>query len=42
MRITYNAEYERRVRVAAIGCGGHATRNIFPTFVYAPVELVAV
>src|SRR5688500_10258948 len=42
MRITYNAEYPRRVRVAAVGCGGHAQRNIFPTYQYAPVDLVAV
>jgi predicted dehydrogenase len=39
--ITYNHEYEKRVRVAAIGCGGHAYRNIFPAFAYAPVEFVA-
>ena len=42
MRVTYNQEYERRVRLAAIGCGGHAQRNIFPTFAFAPVDLVAV
>ena len=42
MRITYNAEYPRRVRLAAIGCGGHSYRNIFPTYAFAPVDLVAV
>lgn len=42
MRVVYNAEYERRVRLAAIGCGGHSLRNIFPTYQYAPVDLVAV
>lgn len=41
MRITYNHEYTRRLRIAAIGCGGHAIRNIFPTFQYAPVDFVA-
>lgn len=41
MRITYNQEYPRRMRVAAIGCGGHAFRNVFPTFQYAPVDFVA-
>jgi predicted dehydrogenase len=42
MRVIYNHEYERRVRLAAIGCGGHAQRNVFPTYQYAPVDLVAV
>jgi predicted dehydrogenase len=42
MKITYNPDYERRVRVGFIGCGGHSYRNIFPTFQYAPVDLVAV
>ncbi len=42
MRITYNHEYPRRVRLAAIGCGGHALRNIFPTYQFAPVDLAAV
>ena len=41
MHITYNHEYPRRIRLAAIGCGGHAFRNIFPTFQYAPVDFVA-
>jgi len=41
MRVTYNAEYERRIRVGFIGCGGHAHRNILPTLQYAPVDLVA-
>ncbi|MBW3625934.1 MAG: Gfo/Idh/MocA family oxidoreductase [Armatimonadetes bacterium] len=42
MRVTYQPEYERRIRLCAIGCGGHAQRNIFPTYQYAPVDLVAV
>ncbi len=42
MKVTYNHEYEKRIRAAVIGCGGHAFRNIFPTFQYAPVELAAV
>jgi len=41
MRITYNHEYERRVRAGMIGCGGHAFRNIMPAFRYAPVDLAA-
>ena len=39
---TYNFEYERKIRAGFIGCGGHAFRNIYPTFQYAPVELCAV
>ncbi len=41
MEIAYQNEYPRRIRMAAIGCGGHAVRNIFPTFVYAPVDFIA-
>jgi len=40
--IRYRFEYERRVRVGFIGCGGHAWRNVYPAFQYAPVDLVAV
>jgi predicted dehydrogenase len=40
--ITYNYEYPKRLRTGFIGCGGHAFRNIYPTFQYAPVNLVAV
>lgn len=42
MRVTYNAEYQQRIRLGAIGCGGHAQRNIFPTFQFAPVDLAAI
>lgn len=41
MAILPNIEHERRLRIAAIGCGSHAYRNVFPSFLYAPVELVA-
>jgi predicted dehydrogenase len=40
--ITYNHEYTKKLKAAFIGCGGHAQRNIYPTFQYAPVDLVAV
>ncbi len=40
--ITYNHEYQRKLRTAFIGCGGHAQRNVYPTFQYAPIDLVAV
>lgn len=42
MRVMYNQEYQRRIRVAAIGCGGHAQRNVLPALQFAPAELVAV
>jgi len=40
--VLYNHEYERRVRTCFIGAGGHALRNVYPTFRYAPVDLVAI
>ena len=40
--VRYNFEYDRKVRVAFIGAGGHAFRNVYPTFQYAPVDLVAI
>ena len=42
MRVVYNHEYERRLKACFIGCGGHAFRNVYPTFQYAPVDLAAV
>src|SRR5579872_1606019 len=42
MRVTYRHEYDRRIRVGFIGAGGHSYRNIYPTFAYNPVDLVAV
>jgi len=42
MPATYNYEYSKKLRTGFIGCGGHAYRNIYPTFQYAPVNLVAV
>ena len=40
--LTYNFEYERKIKAGFIGCGGHSFRNIYPTFQYAPVDLRAV
>ena len=40
--IKYSFEYERRLRVGFVGCGVHSWRNVYPTFQYAPIELVAV
>lgn len=42
MSIKYNFEYDRKIRAGFIGCGGHSFRNIYPSFQFAPVELVAV
>ncbi|WP_127585000.1 Gfo/Idh/MocA family protein [Paenibacillus koleovorans] len=41
-RIQYNFEYERKLRICFIGAGGHSYRNVYPTFQYAPVDLVAI
>jgi predicted dehydrogenase len=40
--VKYSFEYERRLRAGFIGCGTHSWRNVYPTFQYAPVDLVAV
>ncbi len=40
--IRYNFEYERRLKACFIGAGGHAYRNVYPTFRYAPVELAGI
>jgi predicted dehydrogenase len=42
MTVTYQFEYAERLRCAFIGAGGHSYRNVYPTFQYAPVDLVAV
>ncbi len=40
--ITYQFEYAERIPCAFIGAGGHSYRNVYPSFQYAPVELLAV
>lgn len=40
--VRYNFEYERKIRACFIGAGGHAFRNVYPAFRYAPVDLLAV
>ncbi|MGJ9384823.1 Gfo/Idh/MocA family protein [Salipaludibacillus sp. CF4.18] len=40
--IQFNYEYDTKIKVGFIGCGAHAFRNVYPTFDYAPVDLVAV
>jgi len=43
MRIGFRGELidEPEIRAGFIGCGSHAFRNIYPTFQFAPVNLVA-
>ena len=41
MDLQFRHEYERRLRVAVVGCGGHAYRNILPALNYLPVDLLA-
>jgi len=41
-QVTYNFEYERKLKICFIGAGGHSFRNVYPAFQYAPVDLVAV
>lgn len=40
--IAYNFEYERKLRIGFIGAGGHSYRNVYPTFQYVPVDLIAI
>lgn len=43
MRISFHGKVvdEPRIRAGFIGCGSHSFRNVYPTFQFAPVELVA-
>lgn len=41
-RVTYQFEFDERLRCAFIGAGGHSYRNIYPALQYAPVDLRAV
>jgi predicted dehydrogenase len=38
----YQIEAKRRIRLGIVGAGSHAYRNILPTLIYLPVDLVAV
>lgn len=42
MKMQYQREAQKRVRLGIVGVGSHAYRNILPTLTYLPVELVAV
>ncbi|MBC8104174.1 MAG: Gfo/Idh/MocA family oxidoreductase [Cytophagales bacterium] len=39
--MSYQRDFETRLRVAVVGVGSHAYRNILPALHYLPVELVA-
>jgi predicted dehydrogenase len=43
MRISFRGELveEPEIRAGFIGCGSHSFRNLYPTFQFAPVKLVA-
>lgn len=40
--MTYQREFERRLKVGIVGVGSHAYRNLLPTMNYLPVSLEAV
>lgn len=40
--MSYQRQFTQRVRVAMVGAGGHAYRNILPTLHHLPVQLLAV
>ncbi len=39
--MTYQREYERRLRIGVVGVGSHAYRNILPALHYLPISLAA-
>src|SRR6185312_5041486 len=39
--MTYQREYERKLRIGVVGVGSHAYRNILPALHYLPISLVA-
>ena len=44
MRIGFKSDLvdEAEIRAGFIGCGSHSFRNLYPTFQFAPVNLIAV
>jgi predicted dehydrogenase len=40
--MTYQREFERRVRIGVVGVGSHSYRNILSVLTYLPVDLVAI
>lgn len=41
MDFRFRHEYDKHLRVALVGCGGHAFRNILPALNYLPIDLAA-
>ena len=40
--MSYQREYERKLKIGLVGAGSHAYRNLLPAFTYLPVELKAI
>ena len=40
--MTYQREFDRRLRAGIVGVGSHSYRNLLPTMTFLPVDLVAV
>lgn len=40
--MSYQREFEKRIRVGIVGAGSHCYRNILPVMNYLPVQLVAI
>ena len=40
--MTYQREFERKLRVGVVGVGSHAYRNLLPTMNYLPISLEAI
>lgn len=40
--MSYQRDFERRLRVGIVGVGSHAYRNVLPAFHYLPVKLAAI
>ena len=39
--MSYQRDFERRLKVGIVGVGGHCYRNLLPTMNYLPVRIVA-
>ncbi|WP_401000733.1 Gfo/Idh/MocA family protein [Agromyces sp. GXQ0307] len=40
--MTYQRDFDRRVRLGVVGVGSHSYRNLLPTLTYLPADLVAI
>lgn len=40
--MSYQRDFERRIKVGIIGAGSHCYRNVLPTMNYLPVEIKAI